>query len=208
MSKSNFAKFASQFALLSLITYLAPAAQAQSFDTSTMNLTNVNGGGNGMESMGASGNYGRRSFHTGEAPGESRLYGHETGFTKKGLGSLTTGLGHLSLPYAASAGLSPVFGYGRQVIMPPTYTTPLDDAITTINRKTNSSFSVIPSTGQVYSRIGNVRTGIGFDGNGNASVKIDNGNGAGTTVSNGQVNVNSGLLGGAAGGSGGSNSGF
>ncbi|CAN5353561.1 hypothetical protein BH11CYA1_BH11CYA1_13800 [soil metagenome] len=164
------------------------------------------GGGNAMESMGASGNYGRRGFKTGQAPGDARLYGHETAFTKKGLGSLTTGLGHLSLPYAASAGMSPVFGFGRQVIMPPSFTTPLDDAITTIG--TNSSFSVVPSTGQVYSRIGNVRTGIGFDGNGNASVKIDNGNGVGTTVSNGQVNVNSGLLGGVAGGSGGSNSGF
>ncbi|MDP3510620.1 MAG: hypothetical protein Q8T09_21825 [Candidatus Melainabacteria bacterium] len=206
MTKSNFSKLASQFALISLIAYIAPAAQAQSFDMSGMNLTNVNGGGNGMESMAASGNYGRRGFKTGQAPGESRLYGHETGFTKKGLGSMTTGLGHLCLPYAASAGLSPVFGYGRQVIMPPTFTTPLDDAITTIG--SNGSFSVIPSTGQVYSRVGNVRTGIGFDGNGNASVRIDNGNGVGTTISNGQVNVNSGLLGGVAGGSGGSNSGF
>ncbi|MFA6208548.1 MAG: hypothetical protein WCT03_17615 [Candidatus Obscuribacterales bacterium] len=202
MTKSNFAKFASQLAIVGFISYSAPSAYAQSFDMSTVS----SGGGNGMESMAATGNYGRRGFKTGQAPGESRLYGHETGFTKKGLGSMTTGLGHLTLPYAASAGMSPVFGFGRQVIMPPTFTSPLDDAITTIG--SNSSFSVVPSTGQVYSRIGNVRTGIGFDGNGNASVKIDNGNGLGTTVSNGQVNVNSSILGGAAGGSGGSNSGF
>ena len=56
MTKSNFAKLASQLALISLIAYVAPAAQAQSFDMSGMNLTNVNGGGNGMESMAASGN--------------------------------------------------------------------------------------------------------------------------------------------------------
>lgn len=176
-------------------------ASAQGFD-----LSNVNGGGNANESMAASGVHGRGSFRTGQAPGESRLYGHETGFTKKGLGSVTTGLGHLALPQTTAAGLAPVFGFGRQVIMPPTFTSPLDDAITTIGP--NGSFSVVPSTGQVYSRIGNVRTGITYDGAGNPSVAIDNGNGVGTSISGNGVNVGSGLLGGVLGGSGGSNSGF
>jgi hypothetical protein len=200
---SNIFKPVNVFALaiVALSSLQALPASAQGFDMST-----INGGGNGMESMAASGVHGRGSFRTGQAPGESRLYGHETGFTKKGLGSLTTGLGHLALPSTSSGNLAPVFGFGRQVIMPPTFTSPLDDAITTIGP--NGSFSVIPSTGQVYSRTGNVRTGLTYDGEGNASVSIDNGNGVGTNVGGNGINVGSGLLGGVLGGSGGGNSGF
>ncbi len=180
------------------------AALAQSYDLSTLST----GGGNANESMAATGVYGRGSFKTGQSPAEARLYGHTTGVTKKGLGSVTTGLGHLQLPYANTAGLAPVFGFGQQVIMPPRYTSVLDDAITTINPRTGTLFSVTPSTGEVYSRIGNMRTGLTYDGSGNPSVAVDNGNGVGASVGSGGISVGSGVLGGVLGGSGGGGSGF
>jgi len=175
------------------------AALAQGYDMSTVST----GGGNANESMAATGSYGRGSFKTGASPIDGALYGHTTGATQKGMGSLTTGLGHLQLPYANTAGLAPVFGFGQKVIMPPRFTSVLDDAITTIN-KNGSSFSVVPSTGEVYTRTGSVRSGLTYDGDGNPSIKVDNGNGIGGSYGSGGLSINAGRLSGA----GSHNSGF
>lgn len=173
-------------------TYTAP----QGYDMSTV----AGGAGQATESMAATGDYGTRSFKSGQSPFE--LKSHQTGVTQKGLGSITTGLGHLQLPYAGQGGLAPVFGFGQQVIMPPRYTTVMDDPITII--RGNTMTSVVPSTGDVYSRIGNVRTGMTFDGNGNPSIKVDNGNGVGGSYGSNGISIGGGLLSGA----GNHNSGF
>lgn len=168
---------------------------AQSFDTSGL-------GGPATHSLGDTGAQKYVSAKTGQGLGDRALYGNDTAVTGIQRGSLTTGLGHLMLPQVSTGGLAPVFGYGAQPLAGPVFTTPLDDPYT-VSLGSNSSLTVVPSTGATYLRApGGVRTGVTFDGNGNPQVTVKTQNGYGLSSGSGGLTPSLGGLGGIMGGGG------
>ncbi|MBX9940241.1 MAG: hypothetical protein K2Y32_13355 [Candidatus Obscuribacterales bacterium] len=181
----------------------APHASAQGYDTSGLMPTNRDMGyispnfGQANNSIGAKGDIDRGSYETGAGPSDYRQYNkRESSFSGKQLSNGDYGQASgrslnspihpfgLELPYASTGGLAPVFGYGSQNTGAPRFTSVLDLPVTTI-LPGGGHISVVPSTGQVVSRIGGVRGGMTVGADGISSGAIGNGSGFGGTFGSG-----------------------
>ncbi len=179
-----------------LIAIAIPACQAQSYDTSGIMSTNKDMGyispnlGQANNSLGAKGNVGRGSYETGAAPRDYDQYNkRETSFSTKQLYNNDPSANSplhpfgLELPLTSTGGLAPVFGWGSQNNSAPQFTSRLDQAITTM--VPGGHISVVPSTGQIVSRVGGVRGGLSVDGGGISGGSIGGSNGGVTFGSGG-----------------------
>ena len=172
------------------------AVQAQSYDTSGLMPTNRDMGyvsrnfGQAENSLGAKGDIDRGSYATGAAPSDYSVYDkRETAFSTKQLYNRDLRLNSpmhpfgLELPLTSTGGLAPIFGFGNQQNPGPQVTSRLDQAITTM--VPGGHISVVPSTGQVVSRIGDVRGGLTVGADGISGGSIGNGSFGGTFGGNG-----------------------
>lgn len=184
--------FFKSIALLIAATAI-PACQAQNYDTAGIMSTNYDMGyispnlGQANNSLGAKGNVGRGSYETGAAPRDYSQYDkRETAFSTKQLYNRDPLLNSpihpfgLELPLTSTGGLAPVFGWGSQNNGAPQFTSRLDQAITTM-LPGGGHVSIVPSTGQVVSRIGGARGGLTVGGGGISGGSIG-GSGGGITV--------------------------
>jgi hypothetical protein len=125
---ANFSSLATKLAIalpLALVI-CAPSVFAQSFDVTTLpagtSAAATGLGGQAMDSLGASGNYGVTSYKTGEAPNSAGLSGIKNGVTtKQQSGPNAFGFNSpLLLNPAGYGGLAPIFGGGGYGYTPPT----------------------------------------------------------------------------------------
>ncbi len=193
---SNKTKFMLAASALVALTLAPVAAFAQSYDTTGLMPTNRDMGyispnfGQAAESLGAKGNVNRGSYRTGASPSDYDTFDkRDTAFSTKQLYNRDMALNSpihpfgLELPLTSTGGLAPVFGYGSQNLSGPQFTSRLDQAITTM--VPGGSISVVPSTGQVVTRIGGVRGGVQFGADGISGGSIGNGSGFGGTFGGG-----------------------
>ncbi|MBL8081979.1 MAG: hypothetical protein JNN26_05145 [Candidatus Obscuribacter sp.] len=172
------------------------AVLAQSYDTSGLMPTNRDMGyvsrnfGQAENSLGAKGDIDRGSYLTGASPSDYSVYDkRETAFSTKQLYNRDMRLNSpmhpfgLELPLTSTGGLAPIFGFGNQQNPGPQFTSRLDQAITTM--VPGGHISVVPSTGQVVSRIGDVRGGLTVGADGISGGSIGNGSFGGTFGGNG-----------------------
>jgi len=173
----------------------APAFAQGTFDTTTLRTeqfansgyaTPAPEGTAATASNGATGDVQRRSYRTGESPGMSGLSGNTSDYTGKQLGGL---FNHLTLPYASTGRMAPIFGYSSPPPTMPKFTTILDDPIV-IKTGNSGSVGVDPSTGAVFTRQGGFRGTVGGLNGGNTTGGFSIG---GTNINlggNGQGGIN------------------
>ena len=150
--KANKLKALTALLSLSAIIGLASrqSAMAQSFDTG-----NIAPAASAYSSNGAQGDINRSSYQTGAAPNSAGLSGNTGQFSTKQLNGISSGT-HLTLPYAGSGGLAPVFGLGNQISGNGQFTTILNDPI-----RLGSGVAIDPSTGSISTRTGTTVTTVG-----------------------------------------------
>jgi hypothetical protein len=103
---------------------------------------------------GAPGDIGRTSYRTGESPTGAGLSGNTSNYSTKQLGNALTN--HLTLPYAGTGGLAPVFGLGNQISGSGQFTTILNDPI-----RVGTGVAIDPTTGAISTRTGTTVTTVG-----------------------------------------------